>query len=81
MKNYGNSNCCIMRIEESRICFRKIKDLSANKNLSKPFMSIICALYVGFGAEHVKNCFLLSKSCNLFTLARDLFWNQFIKDS
>lgn len=62
-----------MRIEESRICFRKIKDLSVNKNLSKLFMWIIYALYVGFGLEHVKNSFLLSSSCSLFTLARDLF--------
>ena len=44
-----------------------------NKNLSKLFMWIIYALYVGFGLEHVKNSFLLSSSCNLFTLARDLF--------
>ena len=40
-KNSKKSDYCIMQILDIRLCFRKIKDLSVNRNLSKPFKSFM----------------------------------------
>lgn len=40
-KNSKESDYCIMRILDTRLCFRKIKELSVNRNLSKPFKSFM----------------------------------------